>query len=245
MTKNIADNPAHRLHEILKQCKETAAGENCRSVWRRILRTEDEGELLARIAKLLYLSREVVDIVNDSFSKHLQSIQTLHLQLKTGITQQNLNGQWASFISHVHDHSIVSLGFTASLLEEREKLQAVDISSLSDQRDKLVELRKEIVSSNELPDDVKLTIVRYLGRLIECLDEYFITGIFPVLDATNTAIGNVAFDEAYGRVLQDTALGQKVASALANVANSVTIATGMLQLAEPVAHLLKLLPGNS
>lgn len=71
-------------------------------------------------------------------------------------------------------------------------------------------------------------MARYLVRLIDSLDEYFITGIFPVLDATQAAIGGVAFDPEYGAALRDTEVGQKVAIMLANVANSVTVASGML-----------------
>jgi len=210
MAQNVADNPANRLLLILQQCKTFPPNENCRSAWQQILKTTDEAVLLSRMAKTINLSGEVVDVVKEAFPRHLPPVQKLHNQLCTGFAQQNLNGQWSAFATQITDDSVVAIGFAASLLDEREKFKTVDGQNLTAQRDKLVELRKEVVESNELPEEVRLTITRYLGRLIDSLDEYFITGIFPVLDAANTAIGNLAFDQAYNHALRDTNVGKKV-----------------------------------
>ena len=242
MSKNIADNPANRLLLIVQLCKTIGGNENCRNSWKKVLKADSESKMLDRISKVLDLSVETVNLMAATFPRHVPPLQKLNTQIVSGVTQQNLGGPWSSFIAQISDDSVVALGFAASLLDERDKLKTVDGSEMETHREKLAELRKEVMASDELPEEVRLAIARYLGHLLDALDEYFITGIFPVLDATSTAIGNVAFDHSYGNALRDTTVGQKVAAALANVANSVTIITGMVQLAEPVQHILKSLP---
>lgn len=244
MTKKIIDNPAKRLLAILHECKSIPPTETCRKAWQIVLKTEDEGQLLNRLAKVLDLSTAMTEVMREMFPKHLLPMQALRIQLNAGITQQNLNGQWTAFIQQIPEHSIVALEFASTLLDEREELKEIAADTLTEQRDALFSLRSEIVAAADIPDQVKLTILRYIQRLIDSIDEYFITGVFPVLDAANTAIGNIAFDKAYSAVLQDNETGKKFATSLSNVANSVTIATGILQLAGPVSHVFKLLTGT-
>lgn len=244
MVKKIIDNPAKRLLAILHECKAIQSNVVCRKAWQTVLKTEDEGQLLSRIAKVLELAADVTEVIRELFPRHLNAIQTLRIQLNAGITQQNLNGQWSAFLQQVPDNSIVSLEFASSLLDEREELKKIATDTLTEQRDTLYSLRSEIVAATDIPDQVKLTILRYIQRLIDSIDEYFITGVFPVLDAANTAVGNIAFDTAYNSALEHTEPGKKFAAALSNVANSATIATGILQLAGPVSHVFKLLGGG-
>ncbi|SOE98051.1 hypothetical protein SAMN05446635_6009 [Burkholderia sp. OK233] len=241
MLKKIIDNPAKRLLAILHECKAIPPNETCRKAWQTVLKTEEEGQLLSRIAKVLDLSTDVTEVIKEIFPRHLNAIQNLRIQLHAGITQQNLNGQWSAFLQNIPDPSIVALEFASSLLDEREELKETAADTLAEQRDALFSLRSEIVAADDIPGQVKLTILRYIQRLIDSIDEYFITGVFPVLDAANTAVGNIAFDKAYNAALEHTEPGRKFAASLSNVANSVTIATGILQLAEPVSHVFKLL----
>ncbi|CAE6761227.1 hypothetical protein G2912_14060 [Paraburkholderia aspalathi] len=241
MVKKIIDNPAKRLLAILHECKAIPASEVCRKAWQKVLNTGDERQLLSRIAKVLELADDVTDVIEELFPRHLNAIQSLRIQLSAGITQQNLNGQWSAFLGNIPDNSIVALEFASSLLDEREELKEIAADTLTEQRDALFSLRSEIVAAADIPDQVKLTILRYIQRLIDSIDEYFITGVFPVLDAANTAVGNIAFDKAYNAALEQTEPGRKFAASLSNVANSVTIATGILQLVEPVSHVFKLL----
>lgn len=244
MTKNIADNPARRLHDILLHCKEISTGQGCRASWQMVLQTEDESELLVRLGKLIELTRETVAVMQEAFPHHVDSVRELQLQVATGVAAQNLGAHWGTFADHVHSHPIVALGFAATLLDERAAFSSVDKGGLADQHQRLAELRAEVMASEELPKDMRLTIARYLGRLIAGIDEYFITGIFPVLDAANTAIGAVASDVEYAGALRETTIGKKVAAALANVANTVTVATGAVQIADSTGgRLLRLLTG--
>jgi len=241
MAKKIIDNPAKRLLAVLQACKAIPPNETCRKAWQTVLKTEDEGQLLSRLAKVLELAAAVTEVIREVFPRHLNAIQTLRIQVNAGITQQSLNGQWSAFLQQIPDHSIVSLEFASSLLDEREELKEIAADTLAEQRDTLFSIRAEIVAATDIPDQVKLTILRYIQRLIEGIDEYFITGVFPVLDAVNTAVGNIAFDNVYNTALEQTESGKKFAASLSNVANSVTIATGILQLAEPVSHVFRLL----
>lgn len=244
MAKNIADNPARRLHDLLQHCKEISSGDGCRASWHKVLKTEDEPELLVRLGKLIELTRETVSVMQEAFPHHVDSLRELQQQIANGVAAQNLNAHWGTFADHVKSHPVVALGFAATLLDERAALRSADKGGLADQRQRLAELRAEVVASEELPKEMRLTIARYLGRLIASIDEYFITGIFPVLDAANTAIGAVASDVEYAGALRETTIGKKVAAALANVANTVTVATGAVQIADSTGgQLLRLLTG--
>ncbi|EHP44151.1 hypothetical protein OR16_04207 [Cupriavidus basilensis OR16] len=130
MAKNIADNPAHRLHEILLECKNIGSNEPCSKAWQKILKSTDEAELLTRLGKLLDLAGEVVVVMESAFARHVGPLQQLRSQLYKGVAEQALNGRWSSFRSHLDDNAIVALGFAAALLDEREALRSVDAGSL-------------------------------------------------------------------------------------------------------------------
>ncbi|WP_133648411.1 hypothetical protein [Paraburkholderia flava] len=241
MTKKVKNNPAARLHEILKGIHAINQQKVCRQAWSELLHTSSEEELLSRLSKLIVLAGDVSEATNRLFPVHLTHMRTLEVQLRDGIVKQNLNGQWQTFISNVSAVSLVHLSMVETMLNERESMQPP--TTLNELNETFAEARTKIIDADDIPDDVKLVIMRYLNRITTSLDEYFITGIFPVVDALNCAMGNVVVDAEYREAIEKTDAGGFFGKAIASAAATVNVATGIVNLlgSEPFKAIVKYL----
>lgn len=239
-----SDNPAQRLHAILVKCQGINAKTTCRGAWQTVLGTDDEADLLDRIAKLLQLTVEVENVVECAYPKHTNHARVLRLQVHEGISRQSMNGEWQAFLGNISVNSVTHLELIADLLNERPHLRAVESESLIEQRDVLIELGKQISQATDVDAGVKLTILKHLERLISAINEYFITGTFPVLDATKAAMADIVFDDRYATALKSTESGKKFAGVLSTLASWTTVATGVAQLVEPVTKIFHMLSGG-
>ncbi|MDR5799167.1 MULTISPECIES: hypothetical protein [Caballeronia] len=245
MTEKVKDNPAARLYEILKGIHSLAPQSNCRDHWRQLLQTDKEDELLSRLAKLLLLAEDVVIETNRVFPAYLSYMKGVQHQLIDAVSKQNLNGQWDTFLTHVHPQTITHLHFMVTMLNERESMQAPSVT-LRDQRISFEEARKQIIEAGDIPDDVKLQMVRHLNLIIASIDEYFITGIFSLMDTLNGAIGNALIDPGYRDAIKGTEAGNKFMKAVFKAAEVAAAAgnIGSFLLSEPVQALVKFITGG-
>lgn len=236
----IVDNPAARLLEILKAGKLHKNPESCRSVWYELLRVpEGDHALLAeRIAKLMALPKNIAVEMQEHYPDESRMVAHWRGQVDKAFVNLNLNATWESFIPQIDEHSMMHLSTTAKLLQVVTKLKPVAQTDIESVRDQLNDLIKEVLAA-DLDEDIKLSVVRYLKRLIDSMDEYFITGVMPILDSVNATFGNAVVDPKYREFLTSEPLGKKVVSTIALAANLVTVAAGLPLLVQGLGLLIQ------
>lgn len=231
------DNPAARLLSILERGKQFPSNINCRTVWNQLLLVENDSALLmSRLGKIMELPEQIILALREGFPNQKNTWSHWSTKVNAGFMQQNLNANWDTFINHIDEHSITYLALAADLLQSKSNTKTISDDEIKSVREKLSQVYDEVLSV-DLPDEVKKYLIRYLRKILIGIDEYYLTGALPLLDAVDTMVGHAAIDTNYRSFLRDTVLGKKILETLGAMANVVTVAVGIPQLTQTLALL--------
>lgn len=234
-----SDNPAGRLLRILQDGKKIQVGIKCREAWHKLLDVEQSNPalLMSRLGKVMELPESIISDIRENYPNQGNSHEHWSSKVNTAFMQQNLNGIWNEFISHIDSHTISYLSMSADLLDMKASTQLMNDSQVSDIREKVDELLNEAIDL-DLEDDFKFYIIRYLRKIITAIDEYRISGAIPISESIECTFGHAFLDESYRENMSGTEFGAKVVSVLGAVASVVTIAVGLPQLPDTFQYLL-------
>uniref|UniRef100_Q47D46 Uncharacterized protein n=1 Tax=Dechloromonas aromatica (strain RCB) TaxID=159087 RepID=Q47D46_DECAR len=231
------DNPAARLLAILEEGQQKDANQNCRQTWNELLKTgNDHAVLMSRLGHLFALPEQITQAIDDNFPTHRKNCTHWESQVRNAFYAQVLNGNWSSFIGQIDSHTISYLGFTAELLQTKANTKSIADDQILEVRAKIDELYQEVLTSN-IPSEVKTYLTRYLRKILNSIDEYFLTGALPILEATGTLLGHAFVDENYRSFLKNEKLGNRIFECLTAMANVITVAVGLPQLTQALALL--------
>jgi hypothetical protein len=230
------DNPAGRLLIILREGKKLPLSHTCYQAWFQLLKTDNHADMFYRLGILMQLSRETTSLVLEEFPDEGEAVGYWSGQLKNAFINQALNGQWQSFIQHIDDHSLNYLASESKLLNYKSNTKSVIDNDIQTIRDKLLVVYDEVLS-NDIELEIKKYLIRYLRKILTGIDDYFLTGALPILEAVETAVGHANVDKEYKSFLLDTEFGNKILDTLAATANVVTVAVGLPQLTATIALL--------
>lgn len=222
------DNPAARLLSILSEGKKIAVSDPCKRSWAKLLETpEGNGALLvSRIGKIMSLPHGIIDLTKELYPNQQPTWQHWLGQVNAAFSNQNLNGQWNSFIQHIDNHTITYLSMTKDLLESKLSIKQLDIQRLTELRETINGLINTVIQSDaEFP--LKKYIIHHLRQILNSIDEYKITGALPILDSVESTIGHAYIDNSYHYYLTSTDNGKHILDILRTVADLVTIAVGL------------------
>lgn len=138
---------------------------------------------------------------------------------------QNLHSQWQTFIANIDAHTLNYLTLASSLLHAKQGTVMCSDEQIAAVRQRVQEALEALLNA-DIPPQLKSQVVRQVKQILDALDEYRIRGSEALLAATEQAFGHAVFDSEYKSFLQESAVGKTVTSAIAVVANLVTIATG-------------------
>jgi len=232
------DNPAARLLAVLEKGKQISPGQPCRQSWQNLLKVSN-GEnalLMSRIGKVMELPEQIILALKDGFPNQGDTWTHWANQVNTAFMVQNINANWDSFINHVDVHTITYLRMAADLLQTKANTKLIADNEIQGVREKINAIYEEILNS-ELPDEIKKYLIRYLRKIQTGIDEYYLTGAIPLLEAMETMVGHTMVDKDYREFLRDTDLGKKILDTLSSMANVVTVAVGIPQLSQAIALL--------
>lgn len=235
----LIENPAARLLAILEKGKTIAGDQHCRTAWNKILGTEALSDkfLLSRLAKVIELPSQTSDLLEllDISEKHKSANQHWINQVNTGFMNQKLNGQWSEFINLIDGHTINYLAMTSEFLEMKSTINSDTPQELSEIKSAFQNLLDNILVNEELDKDVKRYLVRNLQRIIVAIDEHFISGYTPIIEAMETTIGYAVLDsrtteKKVATAFYDTGMAKEFFTALNIISALVTVVMGVPQL---------------
>jgi hypothetical protein len=232
------DNPANRLLSILEAGGKLNKKTVCREAWGSLLDASGNSALLmSRLGKLMELPALIIESLKDNYPNRGNTWAHWEVQVNRAFTTQNLDGHWETFINHIDGTSLTLLRLSSDLIEAKSPQETLSEEGLAGLRLKLTELAEDILAS-DLDHDLKKYLVRALRRLVNAIDEYQITGGAEILDAVEATIGHAAVSPAYREFMKDNDLGAKFVMTLSLMANAVTVAPALKELASSVAGLL-------
>lgn len=232
------DNPANRLLSILEIGTQQNKKTVCREVWGKLLDASgNDALLMSRMGKLMELPALIIESLKDCYPGQKNTWKHWVTQISKAFAVQNLDATWETFINHIDDMSLNLLRLSSDLIEAKVPQNTLSEEELAGLRLKLTELTEDILAS-ATDHDLKKYLVRELRRLVSAIDEYQITGGAKIVDVVEAAIGHAVVSPAYRDFLKDTDLGAKFVTTLSLMANAVTVAPALKELAHSVAGLL-------
>ncbi len=235
----IFDNPAERLLEILESGRFIRVNMNCRTAWCEVLELDDpsESQLMSRLGKVMDLPSQALMLLESIDEHDDEAHQYWVKKVSNGFMQQNLNANWDSFINHIDQHSISYLKLCSRLLKAHSNIEGLNNEKLAEIKNQLIELIDE-VQQNELDLELKRYLVRSLQRIIASIDEYFISGIVPVMENIESTIGHAIIDQEFRENMRDSEIGNKVWEYLFKVSSIVSMSVGLPELTATAGAIL-------
>jgi transcription termination factor NusB len=243
----LIENPAARLLAILEKGKAIDATQPCERAWQIILDTQRSSDSLFfnRLAKVMELANQASELLeNLEVSERFKNANQYWIgQINIGFRNQKLNGQWGTFINHIDERTIDSLATATEHFETKLALTQMPQEKLSEIKSTFQKLLDDILTNEDLDKEIKLYLVRSLQRIIVAIDEHFISGYTPIIEAIETTIGYVALDSKTDdkkvyTAFYETGMAKECCTALNIISAMVTLATGIPQLSTDFIPLL-------
>lgn len=151
--------------------------------------------------------------------------------------QQDLSGQWESFSKQIDTHTLNYLAIVAELLQTRSRTSLLDAANLSSVREQLDSALIDVIESN-YDSEIKSYLSHSIRRIITAIDEYHITGVYPIADAIESTVGHTVLDSEFKEFMVSSDLGNRIFEILVALASCITIAVGAPQLPETIRFFL-------
>lgn len=230
-------NPATILHDLLLRGRNEKKDQPCYVVWNRLLEVEVNGGLIAKLSEVMDLPRQINALVGVHFPHQTGTTAGWAPYVDNGFMNQQLGGQWSTFIDQIPNHCLPSLALTAELLNT--KFVTNDISQ--EELKRLIDLLSAYVAevdSTDLPPEIKAYLARELNELQHRLRAYAITGSLPILRQVEAMVGHCVVDQKYHAFLTSHELGKRLLDSLNAMAAVVTVSVGLPQLTQSIGQLL-------
>lgn len=234
------NSSAARLLAIVENGKKISQQENCRNAWASIFKCppSDHATLMKRLGMAMSLPGEIVEQIRRDFPRQYERNDYAHFlnTFMQAFSHNLLDQPWATFIRKIDGPAVTYLSSTTDLFEMKGEADVMSDEDLIEIGNSVQELI-ETTLATDWPADLKRFVVGQLRAVASAIDEYHISGISPILDTIAATLGHACLREDYRKTLK-TQSGMSFAKALASIANLVTVASGIPQLAQAGPFLL-------
>lgn len=240
MKKNMSNNnnPAGRLHNLLKEGHKKAKDQPAQAIWSDLLNVKnDNGLLLRRVGFLMALPSNIKtsmsyidDINHDIYLRWLPRVETAFSIL-------NFQIKWDQFIKRFDGEIMYGIEICSEMLSRECPEKVINEEQLNVLLTKVDELLEELDKS-EFSNDVWLFIYDHLLLIKEAIEEYSIRGIKPLENIFEQTIGGVALTPQIYKESRKSKKGLKFWEVMGCLAIAVTITNGSIQIGQEIVNLL-------
>ncbi|CNG29290.1 Uncharacterised protein [Yersinia enterocolitica] len=233
------DNPAARLHQILLDGSRQDNGRACRDIWFDLLKISERTDinLLRAVANTAELADKIIYIRDDVLKTTRAKSTHWHTQVNKAFSIQSLKSDWGSFNKSIDSLVISELDMLAMIFEQANAEENLDEEKLAEFKVRIINLREEIIGS-ELDQGVEYALLALLKKALEAIEMYQVTGAGPIMEAVEASIGKVMFDQNLQEEIKSGTIGKQFGALMGGLANFVTIAQGVKELAGPAITFL-------
>lgn len=240
MTIAYYDNPAKRLLNILNKAVLVGEADISYYAWRKILNLPSETtdvEVSLAIGKVISLVAEINSYLVANEPEYVKDCQYwMDNVLHALAVSSSLSSAWRDVLIYLDNHtfsylrSVVRIIDSNMLKEQILHLDNVNQEELLEINSSVKSLYEEILNNQEIDPKVKASILKYLSKLIEAVDQYAITGSEGILEALEQAVGHMCFNPDYKNYMEKTVTGKKTLTMMGEIAKKVTCVTGVIEL---------------
>lgn len=223
-----------RLLSILESGRKIKPNTEYIEGWKLILKAPDLYEAYRKIGLLHALVKDAAIEAKQNFPEETGSINHWESLLTQLLRKTNPGAEWQTFFSRIDHHTFQYLRLQSKFIESQSPGCAVDEEQLESIRKLLQEALDETINSDAKPEIV-ITIARRIRLIIGSIEDFMITGNEAIFDEVKAAAVEVAM---YKKQDANAPISEKFTTALGNLANAITVATGIPQLAAPATYLI-------
>ncbi len=233
------DNPAARLHRILVEGKKRNDNANCRDVWADILEISPitEINIMRGIANTAELADKIIFTRDELLKAKRAKSGYWYKRVNAAFRDQNLNSSWVTFNNKIDELTISELDMLAMIFDTSGSETPLDDEKLAEFKTQIIDLREDIINSN-LDKGVQIALLALLKKALEAIELYQITGAGPIMEAVEASVGRIMFDHNLQEEVKTGVIGKQFGALLGGLANFITVAQGVKELAGPIATLL-------
>lgn len=188
----VKNNPAGRLHDLLREAQKQAGKEPARKAWAAVFGVEhgDTAALLQMLADLINLVSEtkksierLEDVDHDIYLKPFKQIERF-------LSQVNLDAAWHQWQQQLDEPTLYGLQFAADKLSGvsgSTSITEVDIDAI---RLELEQFVTSILQAN-LPQGLKALFLRNLEAIRHALLAYRVRGVEGLQHELERAVGSL------------------------------------------------------
>ncbi|CAD5756419.1 TPA: hypothetical protein HNO33_17755 [Escherichia coli] len=182
-----------------------------------------------KISKIMSLPKKIDNTLKDHFPE--DEITAPHWRPSVNDFFENLNlGESLSHsLQRISDNAINELGMISVLFKTKGQIGKLKDEQLIEIKEQLLELKESIINS-DFPINLKKEILYYIDNMIRAFDDYEITGIEPIISATEATMGHACMSEQFNEVITTTEEGSKLKNILKKTITSINSIEGFVSL---------------
>ena len=186
------NNPAGRLHEILRRAMNENREQRARQAWAKLLKVdppENTPLLLRRLAKVYELPSQITEQV-EKYSDNPALYLKWRPKVDQMLSRSNLESQWEQVVNVIDEYTLLSLEHCDHDLSKHSRGSSIDDQRLQEIADKVVELMEE-VKEDGIDSDLTTYILGRLEQIMEAIDDFSLIGPAGVRHVLEANVGGL------------------------------------------------------
>lgn len=202
-------------------------------------RTKDNEILLwDKISKLMSLPKKIEDTLQDYFPEDEIPAPNWRPSVDAFFSQLSLVEPLPNATNRISDAALNDLGMISVLFKTKGQVGQLKDEQLVEIKEQLLELKESIINS-DFSTELRKEILHYINTMIRAFEDYEITGIEPIISATEATMGHACMSEEFHKVVTTTEEGSKLKGILKKTISSINSVEGIVSLGANGVALLE------
>lgn len=201
--------------------------------------TKDNEILLwDKISKLMSLPKKIEDTLQNYFPDDEIPAPNWRPCVDAFFSQLSLVDLLPNATRRISDAALNDLGMISVLFKTKGQIGQLKDEQLVEIKEQLLELKGAIINS-DFSIELKREILHYVNNMIRAFEDYEITGIEPIISATEATMGHACMSESFNQVVTTTEEGSKLKNILKKTISSINSVEGLVSLGANGVALLE------
>ncbi|HIF4815362.1 TPA: hypothetical protein ACX14S_003407 [Klebsiella pneumoniae] len=199
---------------------------------------DNEVILWDKISKLMSLPKKIDDTLQDYFPEDEIPAPNWRPCVNDFFSKLNLTEPLQNTLPRISEQALNDLGMLSILFKTKGQIGQLKDEQLEEIKTQLSELKDSIINSN-FSTELKKDILHYINNMIRAFEDYEITGIEPIISATEATMGHACMSESFNEIITNTEEGSKLKRILKKTISSINSVEGIVSLGANGVTLLE------
>lgn len=188
------DNPAGRLHALLKEALSQKSNGTVKRVWAKVFEIDEDNRplLLMRVSQVMNLFFETNELLNKLEEVDHELLLKRIPNIGAGLSLMNFENSWNSVAQHFDEHTMELLELCAFEISRAGYKASIPRDELQQLQHQIAELIEQIVQSEDIDNEFRVFLLKYLRMLENAIIDYRVSGVDGIVVSLERAVGALA-----------------------------------------------------